>query len=276
MKIDHSRAVKFRFCPDAYKERYELGLELDWEKLGSTPGFAFGTRVHQLLQNRLLALKGDPPVPETPIVEPFESEAQEMFATYCACYPVEPFSVVDVERVFEIPLGAKHVYTGKFDAVVRDNTTGALQVLEHKTESRAALRNLPIAWAARDQVSLYVYAADRLYDGETVDCILLDVLRRASPKGQVGPEFYRDSLQRSPGQISDSVSDISLVADTIEEYRERFGTGRWPQNRDNCVQGRYRCDYYDLHVDPNIDREQLVQLRYRPAKEYLCENPERT
>ena len=244
MKIDNSRAQAFRTCPDKYKERYINNLEKDWHSDASP--FEFGRRMHQLLEERLLALNGDDyssPYPASES-ETIELECQSTLAAYNAHWPSEPFDVVAAEQVFAVAIpGTEHVYTGKFDAVIRYNKAepvydGQLAILEHKTEKRNALKNLPEAWAARSQVSLYVWAAERLY-GERPRHILLDVLRRASEKGREPATFFRDILERTVEQSEAAINDLVYVADAIEYLESHWDVERWPQNTNECCIGRW-------------------------------------
>lgn len=201
-----------------------------------------------MLEEHLLRLKGEPrdkPYPPSQS-EAIELECNATFAAYLAHYPSEPFDVVAVEQVFAVDIPrTEHTYTGKFDAIIRYKDNGQLAILEHKTESRGSTRNLPEAWAARSQVSLYMWAANTLYREQPAH-ILLDVLRRASPKGQEPATFYRDFLERTTKQCEASVADLVYVADQIEQLA--FVDARYPQNTDNCMNGRFKCDYYAKHI----------------------------
>lgn len=264
IQIDNSRAQAFLTCPAKYWERYVNNLERDYTSMGAVSTFDFGSRFHELLDYHYAPHKGEVPAPSNPLVE---DEAQGMFAAYLQQYPSEPFEVIDVERTFEVPLGERHTYVGKFDAIIRWTETGYLRVFETKSESRSSLRNLPKAWASRSQVSLYAGAAALVYS-EDVEAVILNVCTRASDKGLVGPTFRRDTLQRSPEQIREAYRNIEWVADQITELERTWPKGEmWPANRENCMTGRWACDYYDAHLYGRD--EQLIQLQFKPAKEYL-------
>ena len=224
--------------------------------------------MHELLEARLKGVQVDLPESESAI----ELECRRMFAAYINAYPVECFVPLSVERVFSVPIpGTEHIYTGKFDAIVRYTEAeplfaGKLAILEHKTEKRSSNRNLPEAWAARSQVSLYKFAAETLYN-EPVAHIILDVLRRPSPKGQEPAVFYRDLLERTEEQVTDALNDLVYVADQIEWLEKKWDTERWPRNTENCVINRWKCDYFDVHV--GVPDQNLVQLKYKPTDEYL-------
>lgn len=230
--------------------------------------------MHKLLEEHFKKLGGIAYVPDPGnAIEEEELEAQTMVARYLSTYPVEPFDIVAVEQVFEVPLnGSDHRYTGKFDAIIRYRDTGQLAILEHKTEKRSSNRNNPQAWAARSQVSLYKYAAEYLYK-EQIAHILLDVLRRQSPKGQEPPTFKRDILERTPRQVEDAVDDLIYVADRIEDLEQGKNwwckDGHWPKDTEQCFQGSWACDYYDVCVTG--ESPELIQIKYQPAKEYLLE-----
>lgn len=260
MKLDNSQAALWNKCPWAWKERYSNGIE----PIRKSDALAFGTRMHHLLEYRLEKMNPEP------CTEPFEPEAQQMLAAYAQQYPIEPFDVIRSEQYFEVPLpGSHHIFNGKIDAVVRAHDSGMLNILEHKTEKRGGKRNSALAWAARPQVGLYLWAAEQLY-GEKVDQIILDVLTRQSPKGQEPPCFARQHLQRSREQIEQALRDITWVADQIETMTEKFGTDpyeSWPADKEQCVQNNWLCDYHELHI---IGRSpEVLEARYVDAEEYL-------
>jgi hypothetical protein len=303
VKLDNSAAAKWRSCPKEYEERYVQiypGSELvGIEAIHETDHREFGHRMHQLLHEHRAALRG------TPLAKPFatshnqavEREAQATFAAYLAHYPVEPFEVFETEKVQVVPLyhtccGERceavpkpaigkpfevcrrcrrefpaHELVVKLDAIVR-NRWGELQVLDTKTQSRKSNNNDAEHWAARPQPALYIYAARILYPKEKVsDEIILDLVRRQSPTGLLGPEFHRDTPRRPPRQIDEAVADIVWVADRIEESQK---SAFWPCFRDNCKKGNWKCDYFQLHNSPDAARDDLLR-KFRPAEPYLEE-----
>lgn len=273
MRLDNSASKIFKECPLKFFERYEakfpdsqaVGLELANE---SADGRLFGSRMHELLHEYRAKLAGKPIAEFAPCASSaIESEAQICFAAYQAAYPVEPFEVIEAEQTRVVPLpGGKHELVVKLDALVRSKAHGCLQVLDTKTQSRASSNNDPEHWAARPQVSLYLYAARILYPTEEVsDEIILDLIRRQSPKGQAGPEFHRDSPRRSEHQIDKAVRDICWVADQIESMR---ASGYYPAFEDACKMGNWKCSYYNLHVIEGA-REDLLKRYFKPAEPYL-------
>lgn len=295
MIIDNSQMVAFETCGLLYFEKYVKGIEFDWEKKGVNAAH-FGTRMHELLEEHYLELKGTPrePYPEHRD-EPTELEAQLTMAAYRNHHPLESFTVLDVEKTFRVPLGPqvrckqcgqcydvggvgkcqicnhpnfepRHEYCGKFDIILRDNETGMLSILDHKTESRRSWRNNPKAWAARSQATLYLWAAPQIY-GEEFRDLIVNVLRRQSDKGQIGPEFpERQRIQRNAEQMELAVRDLIVIADRIEEYKTRFADAPWPADRNNCMEGNFECSYYLPHLYGWSD--DVLRL-YRPTKPYL-------
>lgn len=234
-----------------------------------------------------------------------EAEAQVIMAAYKQHYPSEDFTVVDVERSIRVELPAfcqdcgertktrqeanpfscediivhdcvscgdpfkrypqsKHIYTGKIDLCVRQ-PDGTLAIIDHKTEKRTSRNNAPEAWAARDQATLYLWAAERIY-GEPIEAFYVNVLRRPDKKN--GPEFpERQKLERTPAQIEKAIRDITLIADHIEDYRSRFLSSEWPSYTKNCI-GRYgKCEFFTPCVYGWSD--DIRRLQYQPKTPYL-------
>lgn len=292
MKIDNSRAKAWWTCPLLYWERYVNNIE----PVGRAgDALSFGTRMHQLLELRHDAARDVEPKEYPPLDDQaLEGEAQLTFAAYEAHYPEEPFEVVGVEEYFEVPLGVctecawgkypeiiepcekhhgpmfqgaygRHAYCGEFDAIVRMKDSGKLWLLETKTEKRGGKDNLPDAWQQKSQVGLYLWAAEKVY-GEEFEGILLNVVTRQSPKGEIAPTFRRDTLHRSKAQREEAVRNIVWVADRIEEMGR---TGFYPADRNQCVSPfGWKCDYYALHSTEERS-EGLVKIKYKEAEQYL-------
>lgn len=271
MKIDNSQANAFWFCPQKWQEVNQVGIQ----KKPSGDARDFGKAIHERLKKHFLSMAGvgyEYPPDGSPEVS---NEADEMLAAYVSHYPVEDFDVVEVERYFEVPLppspvsGEIHTYCGKRDGVVRDRNTGRIRLLEHKSETRNSRNNLPAVWAARAQVSLYLYAGQLDY-GEAFDDIILDVLTRRSPAGRISPVFRRDNLQRSARQIELALQDITYVADQITMLQEKYGTSPWPRHTENCCKMGFNCDFYLKHITMEGQHDLVtIEKYYVPTERYL-------
>lgn len=264
MRLDNSAAGTFVFCPQKYLERYLHELEPQRE----SDDLLFGSRLHALRQSYFLKLASGKGLETEPLLNPeLEAEAQMTWAAYRAHWIKEDFRVVETERTRVVPLpGGRHELVVKMDAVVR-NKFGVLQVNDLKTERRTSNNNSPETWAARPQISGYVYAARILYPSEKVsDEVLMDFIKRASPGKQKGPEFWRDSPRRNPQQIAEDCAYFNWIGDQIEECQR---SGYWPKFGENCKRGNFRCDYYPLHIQNDEARERLVERYFRPAEQYL-------
>jgi hypothetical protein len=297
MNIDNSRANSFKNCPWMYYEQYERG-GVGIEKVSDKEGYSaleFGDRVHQLLEE-WYKQQGIYPNHENDVLE---TEAQLMIEAYKAKYPVEEFELIDCERTIKVQLPkyckgcyslwddsweygnglfecehchselgpTEHVFIGKIDIVYRDPVSGGLFTMDHKTEKRGAKSNLPQKWAERDQASLYLWAAERIYK-EKPSNFIVNVLTRQSEKGQIGPSFpERQKLERSQGQIEHAVRDLVYWADKIEEAKRTFGDSPWPANREKCYEWG-PCEFQLIHGYGD-DVEQLIELKYEVRKPYL-------
>lgn len=269
MNIDFSRASAFRDPgPASYYEKYErdgTGLEKKPKGLNEYTPLDYGGRMHELLQEHYDP-KAHPSLPST--IEALELEARIMMAAYIRHYPVEPFDVVDVERTFKVPLNERHNLVGKIDLAVTYSGTKVLDIIDHKTEKRGGRGNSAVAWAAKDQASIYLYAAKQIYRDFVIGNFIPNILTRQSDKGQVGPSFpERQKLERSPEQIRIAIRDIIYIADQIEWMREEYGDREvWPCNREQC-NGFWQCEYYVPHLWGWSD--EMKQRDFQPRKEYL-------
>jgi|SRR5882724_5910629 len=298
MEIDNSKAACFRRCPWEFYEQYlrnGTGVE---PILPAGEGYSplmFGARMHERLEEYYTGTVKYPPHAN----DILETEAEIMMQAYQARYPEVVLDIVDVERTFKITLprycqscyniahkdinglwycdtcggefavqvGSQHYLIGKMDLVVRNE--GLLDIWDHKTEKRGSKSNLPQKWGARDQASLYLWAAERLYPGEQIGNFYVNVLTRQSDKGQVGPSFpaERQKLERNQKAIDVAIRDIVVVADEIERYQRIFKDSEWPSNRENCYTWGY-CPYYTLHrygEDPTL----ILEHKFMPKEEYL-------
>lgn len=297
-EIDNSRAAAFRECPWKYYEAFERNGRGIEPKVIEGEGYSslqYGARVHELMEElykgKLIYRRSENEVLET--------EAEIMMQAYQARYPDEhtKLNIVDCERTFKVALpefcldcysdhtvpypgdrdmicnecGCRfnrrnHVLVGKMDLVHRVN--GVLDIWDHKTEKRGSKSNDIRKWGSRDQASLYLWAAERIYK-EPVGNFYVNILTRQSEKGLIGPSFpaERPKIERNRRAIEIAVRDICVVADDIERYKCIFGDGEWPSNRELCYGWGY-CPYFQVHrygEDPAL----IIEHKFQPREEYL-------
>lgn len=286
VEIDNSLANTFRTCPwQAYESYFAEGTGLEPRPISEYGPLDLGKRVHELLEEHyvdkmLTCPAGIAIYPDSANAD-LEREAQQIMEGYRAAYPSEEFTVVDVERSIRVELPhaheascydsvngerlcTPHIYTGKIDLCVRQ-LNGMLSIIDHKTEKRTSRNNSPQKWAARDQATLYLWAAERIY-GEPIEAFYVNVLRRGDTKH--APEFpERQKLERTRAQIDTAVRDITIIANQIEEFKARFGEGQWPANRENCVGAFGTCPFYTPHLMGWSD--DIRRLMYQPKTPYL-------
>jgi len=277
MEIDCSAANTFRECALKYKYIYEeegTGLEPKVNLNEVTP-LSLGSRIHELLEEYYQEMKGTP-IPPYPVSEnaALEIEAEMILSAYKAKYPGEEFKITDVERTFKVELPVniggyeskyRHIYTGKIDLVFRQN--GTLSILDHKSEKRRSNSNHVKRWAAKDQASLYLWAASKIYH-EEIGGFYVNILKRPSDKLQEGPIFpERQRLERTSAQIEIALRDLSIVADQIEQYRTIFKDTLWPSNKENCFNGYYECPFY--LPDTFGWSQEIREQKYQPKTPYL-------
>jgi hypothetical protein len=291
--IDNSAASAFKFCPWKYYEDYVQKIEPKPRLNNEYTPLEYGAREHELLQEHYQGVSLYPAHAN----DILEMEAQLMIEAYKAKYPQEDFEIMDVERTLKVQLPdycpkcyhlgyeeivggflqcdyckhrfvkGRHIFTGKIDLAVRSLSDGNFYIIDHKTEKRGAKSNLPQKWAEKDQASLYLWAAERVY-GERPANFIVNVLTRQSDKGQVGPSFpERQKLERSTANIEHAVRDLVYWADKIEEVQRIFGDTPWPANRDNCY-GWGPCEFSLLHVYGD-DTQLIREIKYQPKADYL-------
>lgn len=271
MQIDNSAANAFRVCPYLYFEQYEAegtGLEHQpYPDEGVTP-LAFGARGHELMEIHYKEMAGMD-VPFYPESEnaALEMEVQLVMGAYKTHYPVEVFKILDVERTIEVPLpSGRHTYIFKTDLLIQYPDKEVVDIMDHKFQTRTSKSNLPQKWAAKDQASLYLWAAEQYYQ-RPVGNFYVNAITRPSEKGRIGPTFPdRQKLERTPEQLAIAVRNIEYIADQIEDMRVRFKGVEWPSNKENCYTWG-QCEMYLPHTygwSPEI-REQ----RYQPKTPYL-------
>jgi hypothetical protein len=296
MEIDVSAANEFRTCPMMYFNKRladGTGLQLKSNPYDKVSPLDFGSRMHELWEEYYNELRGSLYYlyPQS-LNEVLEQEAQIMIAAYRAKYPSEPFEIIDVERTFKIELPAyckqcyqsvniarcpycgtvnsieHHIGVGKIDVVFREEN-GQISIMDHKTENRQGNSNHPKIWAAKDQASFYLWVAKLIYPGEEIGRFYVNVAKRQSEKGQVGPVFLdRQPLERTNEQLEIAVRDLVIEADNIERYKAIFKDGLWPSNKQACTKGAWGdCEFYmpcTYGWDPLIKEK-----KYQKRTEYL-------
>jgi|SRR5919108_304283 hypothetical protein len=299
MELDNSGANEFRRCPLLFQEgRLAEGTGLEQIPFGNevTP-LQLGSRVHELLEEYYRELQGNPrnPYPESNNAV-LETEAQIIMAAYRSKYPQENFKILDVERPFRVGLpvlckrcytltekevlpgfcnqcgdsfaaneSGRHIYTGKIDVMYEEN--GELFVMDHKTEKRRSNSNRPQKWAAKDQATLYLWAARQIYK-KPISKVVINILKRPSDKFQEGPIFPdRQRLERTDEQIKIALRDFVFICDEVERYKKVFENTYWPSNREECDSGWGQCPFYLPHTYGWS--EDMRQLKYQPRTSYL-------
>ena len=295
MQIDNSKMIAMWKCPWYYYEKYVEGLAKDWNV--TAEGFSaadYGTEIHRRLEHHY---KGEA-IPASDCNESLKLEADIMFEAYLQQYPQEDFRVLEVERTFSVELPRfcehchqemkhegrrgeatswwcegcqnsiiedSHDYVGKMD-LIAEASDGQLILMDHKTEKRGSWNNMPEKWATRSQASLYLWAAEQLYYKRPFKYLILNVLTRASEKGQVSCSFRRDELTRSPSDKQEALMNLCYKADEIERLTSLGPQAFWPANREVCIEGNFKCDFYDLHL---FGKTPEVLKQFKPAEEYL-------
>lgn len=178
-----SRLRVFRECNRKHLYRYVRGIQT-----AQNAAMLFGTVVHAALEAYYVAWKLDrlderlpdalKEIDASSLADVDKVRARVLVAAYDARWGGEPWEVIAVEAEFRYWLGDVEL-GGKLDALVRDASTGAVYVVEHKT-STADTSPGSLYWdrlSIDTQISIYVDGAATAFDVQIAGCVY-DVLKR--------------------------------------------------------------------------------------------------
>lgn len=266
--ITYTGLSTFQKCPEMYKWRYIDGLD----KIGPAGAKELGTAIHRALE--VLFLTGDIRQAEdalngfSPLAGPHGlgeedfARARGMLAGYYGRWgnPHNQYEVVKVEKTFSFPVEySNYALEGKIDILVRDKSTGRLQLWDHKTTSQMDEDYITQRWM---DLQLHLYTIGALEAlGYEVEELVYDILSKPNirlKKNETIAEFTtRCGLECTPEKYERPVFavDLGMLDDTRREIAGWLGrvelaraTGFYGKVRSSCVQFGKRCPYYDLCV----------------------------
>jgi hypothetical protein len=248
MLLTYSSIQAFKSCRRRYKYRYVDGLELKERPLY----FSFGTAIHLALG---VHYKGGSLTDSWNEIEkhfnqnmPAEDDPERMdewrkantlaidvFQNYIVQYPKESFKVLEIEKLFELPImdvrGEKYpgiILAGKVDLLVEEN---GLWIVETKTTSALNVgykRKLTLD----PQAMLYLDAMDRTM-GQRVKGVIYNVLVKDVPhkpevlksgklskavNAKTSPELYRAAIAELNLNEADYADHLEYLEDNRKEY----------------------------------------------------------
>lgn len=194
--------------------------------------------------------------------------AMKMLELYAEKYSSEGFKVLEVEKVFRVPM-ADFFLIGRIDKVIEWD--GAVMVMDHKTTSRLGYEYF-FKIKPNMQFDGYIYAAKQAGYTEC-NSILMDVLLVA--KGLLVPAqlskltpLGRDISTRTSDDLLEYMVDITSIVDDIKREYE-FDT--WPRNTESCCDF-VQCPYRGICSQDASVRESIIASDFKiepwnPAKE---------
>jgi len=186
---------------------------------------------------------------------------------YFEKYAYEPFKVLKIEKIFDIPMGDWSLI-GRIDKIIEWDT--AIMCLDHKTTSRLG-HEFFYKIKPNMQFDGYILAARRL-GYPTCDSVLLDALLTA--KGLCVPAqlskltpLARDIASRTPEELVEYVQDVN---DIVADIRECYSRDRWYRNTESCCD-YVQCEYRKICKEAPDIREAIIEQEYKtdywdPAK----------
>ena len=200
-------------------------------------------------------------------------------AAYDARWGGEPWEVLAVEAEFRYWLGDVEM-GGKLDALVRDTSTGAVYVVEHKFTASDFSPGSPY-WAKLEldtQISVYHDGAATAFDVEIAGCVY-DVLKRpqhelrlATPidarKYTVGKGCRKCGGSAKPGSVERGKGTYTVTFTTVEIVTcdDCHGTG-WKKDKDGVPEAPR------LHSNQRTEDETLDEFTERLSGE-IAERPD--
>lgn len=233
------RIESFDACPQRFAYRYLLRLE----PARADEHLALGSLVHIGLMTHYLAVAG------RSSVDPIEAmrsappriafcfeRARRIVDAYRAAYPAEPFTVLDVEREFELRVRG-HLHTQRMDLVVAWN--GHVVVLDHKTAGRPGGT---IKWETHGQfISIGLFGRhvlSQLY-GLPWGGAVVNYLGTGT-----SPEFVRLPVPIEPTLLGPAAEALAESNAAIEALAAR-DPWRYKRNHGACM-GQYACKFIPL------------------------------
>lgn len=253
MRISNSRIKSFLSCPRRYYWTYVKNLS----PVSISIPLVFGRSIHRALAewyanfSQPVTLEIFEATMRDAIkdVEWFKEEKDkyqlhinagiELLKQYFERYKKEPFSVLQSELKFEVPLDS-HTLVGRTDAII--NWDGRFKLLEHKTTSKLG-QNYLNKFNLDSQLTSYIYGIRKALKIDIQEVVLncLRKIRIDAKKSE--PEFVRDIIIRADEDLEIFEKEVVLIAaqiESCEQNPELF----W-RNTDSCIQYG-TCAYHSL------------------------------
>ena len=286
--LTKSRLASFRSCQRLHEYKYLRG----YRPITEAGALGFGTLVHEGLEKIWRA--GCFYIPEE--ADPFDAaRANAMLSGYMARWfenDISKYQVIGIEIPFECDLknpmtGARSKtwrLAGKLDGLVKEQATGRVWIVEHKTAGvDVSVGSSYWAKLRMDtQVSVYYAGAQSLgYDpyGVIYDVLSKPKLRpyevsskRAEPESAAefekrcadaiaeAPDSYyqRGSIVRLEEDMTEAMLDIWQTA---SQMRDSFRMGFAPRNPDACEKWGRVCDFFPVCCgETSLSNQRLYRL----------------
>jgi len=240
MRISYSALDLFERCPLAYKFKY-----IDRLKAPERPELFFGSLIHKVVQE---ALRRDPvTVPVKDLLEyyhdnwrsePFANKGLEqkykrwgetMIRNFHRTHKPGLTDIVSTEKMFQIPLGKKHILVGFIDRVDK-LPYGPYEIIDYKTSANMSSQQ---DLDRNKQLSIYHYAAKKMWPSAKDIQLSLYFLKHGE----------KLSTKREDAEVEKLIADIEKLTDKIEKISATKKEIDFPP-KVNHFCDRY-CDYAD-------------------------------
>ena len=268
-KYDYTMLSTFLTCRRKYYLRMIRGL------VGLKPPTAaeFGRCIHLALDDWFV--HSNPATAKAAFVANFTEDPEDdkrtikvglkLLELYFEKYEQEPFKILEIEKVFEVPMGQLSVQgdwtlIGRIDKIIEWDK--ATMVMDHKTTSRLGYEFFNKI-KPNMQFDGYIIAARRL-GYPKCDSVLLDALLTA--KGLCIPAqlskltpLARDISSRTTEELDEYVHDIHEI---VDDLRDCYMQDRWSRNTESCCD-YVECPYRKICKEEPAIREAIIAQDYK-------------
>lgn len=312
--LRNSERTEYKRC----RWRWDLHYNHRWTPVQSKPALRFGDLVHQALAEFYRPGVERGPHPAETFDRLYEEDADAlgdfgftaddeweeakdlglaMLDHYIDVYGQDPdMEVIAPEMPFQVdiynPKNGRYLVTmvGSLDLVVRWRPTGKIGLVDHKTAKAIQTAHLGLDeqagayWAFAGE---FLRQQGYLEDGEEIDFILYNFLRKAKPdprpedergrklnkdgsvsKSQPPPYFHREAVYRSETDRQNLINRVRAEAWEMAKVRE----GKLPLIKNPTQDCHWDCPMFDvceLH-ETGADWEEMLSVAYTTWDPYAA------
>lgn len=178
---------------------------------------------------------------------------QNLLERYFLKYPIEPFTVEDIEFPLQYTFPSGDVFTGRIDLKIKQN--GKYYIVDHKTTGWS-MSSLGRSLGVSDQATGYILMDRIIHPDKPANGMIFNVLRNV--KGVY--DYGRLLVVKAPRDLERFKEDIGDLLQEISEKLTNPNT-HWIKNTYACFSFGRPCPYLELCQGANY--EGLIGVKYK-------------